>query len=62
MTKTFHTVTFGLLTGLLILSSCGGEEKKVEDKKQLLSKEELRSSIKQMEDSLKVLQSIDSFL
>jgi hypothetical protein len=34
-------------------------KKKKLDKKQLLSKEELRSSIKQMEDSLKVLQSSD---
>jgi hypothetical protein len=59
MTKITQIAALGVLASLMLFSSCGSEEKKIEEKKVLASKEDLKASIKQMEDSLKMLQAKD---
>lgn len=54
MMKTLKIAAFGMLASVLLLASCGGEEKAEE--KTVATAEELKASIKVMEDSLKSLQ------
>jgi hypothetical protein len=59
MIKYIQTITFATFASLLLLFSCGNPNKEGKETKVLASKEELKASIKQMEDSLKLLQSKD---
>jgi hypothetical protein len=59
MIRIIQSTSFAILASLLLFTSCGSETKEAEEKKVLLTKEELKVSIKQMEDSLKTLQAND---